>query len=82
MNTPQPQTTYRAQYEITDQEQPISALAGEARQRITEDILQLGMVAGPIGEPVLIDVDGSPWLQIEAPVRSAGQLLESVGIQA
>jgi hypothetical protein len=69
-------------YEITDQDLPLSALAGEARQRITEDILQLGMVAGPISEPELVDVDGAPWIQLEAPVRDAGVLLESVGIQA
>jgi hypothetical protein len=69
-------------YEITDQEQPLSALADEARRRITEEILQLGMVAGPISEPALMDVDGATWIQLEAPVRDAGQLLESAGIQA
>jgi hypothetical protein len=73
---------YAAMYEITDQEQPLSALAGEARRRITEDILQLGMVAGPISEPELVNVDGAPWIQLEASVRNAGVLLESVGIQA
>jgi hypothetical protein len=69
-------------YEITDQEQPLSALADEARRRITEDILQLGMVAGPISEFSLVDVDGMSWIQLEAPVRNAGQLLESVGVTA
>lgn len=72
-----------AQYEITDQEQPVSALAPEARQRFTEDLLQLGMVVdGPIGDPVLLDLDGAPWLQVSGEVRNAGQLLESVGLRA
>jgi hypothetical protein len=75
-------TTYAARYEVTDQDLPLSALAAEARQRITEDILQLGMIAGPISEPVLIDVDGSPWIKLEAVVRDAGVLLESVGVTA
>ena len=72
---------YQAQYEITDQELPVSALAPEAIQRFTEDVLQLGMVInGPISEPTVIDLDGQPWLQIAGEVREAGQLLESVGI--
>lgn len=70
---------YLAQYEVTDQEQPLSELGKEARQRLVEDVLQLGMVAGPISEPELIDIDGQPWIQVSADVRSAGKLLESVG---
>jgi len=75
---------YRAQYEVIDQEQPVSALAGEARQRFVEDVLQMGLVLnGPISDPpVLLDLDGVPWLQLEAEIRDAGQLLESVGIKA
>jgi hypothetical protein len=73
---------YQAQYEITDQGLPFQALAVEARQRITEDILQLGMIAGPISEPVLNVDAGTLWIQLEAEVRDAGQLLESVGVQA
>lgn len=74
---------YQAQFEVTDQEQPLSELGKEGRQRMTEDILQLGMViSGPISAPVLIDIDGQPWIQLEAEVRDAGQLLESVGARA
>jgi hypothetical protein len=61
----------------------MSALGEEGRQRFTEDVLQLGMVlAGPLSGPALTDIDGKPWLMLEAEVRDAGQLLESVGIRA
>jgi len=73
---------YRAQYEVLDQEQPLSELGKEGRQRMTEEILQQGMIAGPISDPQLIEIDGQPWIQLEAPVRSAGELLDSVGIRA
>lgn len=75
-------TAYVAQYEITDQEQPLSKLAEEGRQRMTEDVLQLGLILGPISDPVLLDIDGRPWLQLTGEVRDAGALLESVGIRA
>ncbi|WP_159702411.1 hypothetical protein [Arthrobacter sp. 18067] len=74
---------YRAQFEVIDQGKPLSELGTEGRQRITADILQLGMVIeGPISEPKLIDLEGQPWIQLEAEVRDAGQLLESVGVKA
>ncbi|UVF61170.1 hypothetical protein SEA_AOKA_47 [Arthrobacter phage Aoka] len=74
---------YQAQYEITDQDLPVSTLKPEAIQRFTEDVLQLGMVInGPVEDPTLIDFDGIPWLQIRAEVRDAGQLLGSVGARA
>lgn len=74
---------YQAQYEITDQDLPVSTLKPEATERFTEDVLQLGMVInGPIQEPAVVDLDGIPWLQIRAEVRDAGQLLETVGVRA
>lgn len=78
----EPMTSFIAQYEITDQDQPLSALAEEARQRMTEDVLQLGLILGPISDPVLLDIAGAPWLQLTGDVRDAGALLESVGIRA
>lgn len=74
---------YQAQYEITDQDSTVSELKPEAVRRITEDVLKLGMVIeGPISAPTVLDLDGTPWIQLEAEVRDAGQLLSPADICA
>lgn len=71
---------YQAQYEVTDQDKTLAELTPEAIQRFTEDYLQLGFVlAGPIETPTLTSIDSEPWIQVQAPVRSASQLLARVG---
>ena len=67
---------YRAQYEILDQDAKLSELKNEARRRLIEDVLKLGMVAvGQSPDPVMIEIDGAPWLEIEIEVRDAKQLI-------
>lgn len=67
---------YRAQYEITDQDQTLSALADEAGRRLREDLAQLGLVpAGEISDPLTFEAEGVEWIQLEIPVRDAANLL-------
>lgn len=71
---------YLAQYEVLDQDQTLATLTPEATQRFTEDVLQLGFVlGGPISEPRIVQLDGEPWIEIEAKVRSAAKLLNPTG---
>lgn len=71
---------YLGQYEVTDQDQTLQQLEPEAIRRFTEDCLQLGFVlAGPIEPPRVIDVDGTPWIEVAAPIRSAAHLLDGKG---
>lgn len=70
--------TYQAQYEILDQECKLSEIKIEARQRIVEDILKLGMILiGEATEPELIEIEGRQWIQLAGQVRDAGQLLDA-----
>ncbi len=67
---------YRAQYEVLDQDAKVSELKNEARQRLIEDVLKLGMVtAGQASDPEIVEIDGVLWLEIEIEVRDAKQLI-------
>lgn len=72
-----PAMIFRAQYEITDDKAPINALAAEGQFRFRTDVAVLGLVmTGPISDPPVIQSIGeSLWLELEAPVRDAGQLI-------
>lgn len=70
---------YSAQYEVADQDLTLAELTPEAIQRFTEDYLRLGFVlAGPIEPPTLICLEGEPWIEVQARVRSASNLLAAI----
>lgn len=70
------QVYYRAQYEITDQDQTLSALADEAGRRIRIDLASLGLVpAGELSDPITFEAEGLLWIQLEIRVRDAANLL-------
>lgn len=72
--------TYRAQFEIIDPGFKLSDLKVEARQRMIEDILKLGMrLIGESTEPQLLELEGRQWIQLEGQVQDAGQLLQGAG---
>lgn len=72
-----PAMIFRAQYEITDDKAPIKALTAEGQFRFRTDVAVLGLVtSGPISDPPVIQSIGSSlWLELEAPVRDAANLL-------